>query len=142
VKNNPSAARIMLIAGGAVLLISSFLDWRDTFSSDSGVSTDITGLQGIFCLLIGAGIAAVAALQTFGNVNLPDRLIGFSWNQLFLILGFSAFLITFGLQFAEATAFGVTLAWIASAVIVVGAFLELQAETRAPARGATPPTPF
>ena len=89
-------------------------------------------------------LAVIAALQTFGNVNLPERVLGFSWNQIFLMLGFAAFLITFGLQFAEQTAFGITLAWIASAVIVAGAFMELQSEGRGRGVGSssTPPSPF
>jgi hypothetical protein len=135
----------MLIAGGAILLISTFLDWRDTFSAESGISTDLTGLQGIFCLLIGGAIAVLVALQTFGSVNLPPRVLGFTWTQLYFMFGLAAFLITFGLQFAEFTAFGVTLGWIASAVIVAGAFMELQAEGKragAPGGGSTPPRPF
>jgi hypothetical protein len=133
----------MLIAGGAVLLIASFLKWRDLFGSDSegGLSTDFTGLQGIFCLLIGGAIAVLAALQTFGNVNLPARVLGFTWNQIYLMFGLAAFLMTFALQFAESTAFGITLAWIASAVIVAGAFMELQHEGRS-VGGTTPPKPF
>jgi hypothetical protein len=129
----------MLIAGGAVLLIASILKWRDTVSSEGGLSTDLTGLQGIFCLLIGGGIAVLVALQTFGNVNLPARVLGFSWNQLYLMFGLAAFLITFGLQFAEFTAFGITLGWIAAAVIVAGAFMELHIVSRT---HSAPPTSF
>jgi hypothetical protein len=139
--NNPSPSRIMLIAGGAVLFIASFLKWRDTGISEGGLSTDWTGLQGIFCLLIGAAIAVLVALQTFGSVNLPARVLGFTWTQLYLMFGLATFLITFGLQFSERTAFGITLGWIASAVIVAGAFMELQTEGRA-AGGTTPPKPF
>jgi hypothetical protein len=140
--NNPSPSRIMLIAGGAVLLIASFLKWRDFFggSSEGGLSTDITGLQGIFCLLIGGAIAVLVALQTFGNVSLPARVLGFTWNQLYLMFGLAAFLMTFAMQFSEQAAFGITLAWIASAVIVAGAFMELQGEGKS--ASSTPPKPF
>jgi hypothetical protein len=121
----------MLIAGGAVLFISSLLNWRDSrLTSSSGLATDYTGLQGLWVLLIGAGIAVLVALQTFANVNLPARVIGFTWNQLYMVFGLAAFLITFGLQFADRVAFGVTLGWIAAAVVVAGAFLELQQGAR------------
>jgi hypothetical protein len=136
VKTNPTPGKIMLIAGGAVLLISTFFAWVsiEAFGEDfteSGLSTDGgPGLLGIWCLLIGGGIAVLTALQTFAGTNLPSRVLGFSWNQIFLMLGFAAFLITFGRQFADSVGFGVTLGWIASAVIVAGAFMELQAETR------------
>jgi hypothetical protein len=132
----------MLIAGGAVLLISSFLKWHDISISDGGLSTDWHGLQGIFCLLIGGAIAVLAALQTFGNVNLPPRVLGFTWAQLYLMFGLAAFLITFGLQFSESVGFGVTLGWISSAVIVAGAFMELQNEGRTVGSGTTAPKPF
>jgi hypothetical protein len=139
--NNPSPSRIMLIAGGAVLFIASLLKWVDVSGGDSGLSTDSFGFLGIWCLLIGGAIAVLAALQTFGNVNLPARVLGFSWNQLYLMFGLAAFLITFGLQFAEYSAIGQLLGWIASAVIVAGAFMELQVEGRTSA-GTTPPKPF
>lgn len=129
-KNNPTPGKIMLMVGGAVLFIASFLKWRDTFVSEGGLSTDLTGLQGIWCLLIGGAIAILVALQTFAGTNLPARVLGFTWNQLYLTFGIAAFLITFGLQFAESVAFGVTLGWIASAVVVAGAFMELQGESR------------
>jgi hypothetical protein len=120
----------MLIAGGAVLFISALLDWRDTSVSSSGLGTDWTGLQGLWCLLIGGAIAVLVALQTFANLNLPARVLGFTWNQLYLMFGVAAFLITFGLQFADRVEIGVTLGWIAAAVIVVGAFLEIQQGAR------------
>ena len=137
--SNMKPSTIMLLAGGAVLFISSFLDWRTNFG---GLETDITGLQGIFCLLIGGAVAVLTALTAFGNVNLPDRVLGFSWNQIFLMLGFAAFLMTFALQFADFTEFGVTLAWIASAVIVAGAFMEIQGEGRGSGASGMPPTTF
>ncbi len=135
----------MLIAGGALLFIASFLKWRDFFggSGEGGLSTSVTGLQGIFCLLIGGAIAVLVGLQTFGNINLPARVLGFSWSQLYLMFGLAAFLITFGLQFADQVAFGITLGWIASAVIVAGAFMELQSEGRTSVGGgSTQPKPF
>jgi hypothetical protein len=122
----------MLIAGGAVLLISTFLDWVSVGDfGGNGLDTDYApGLLGIWCLLIGGAIAVLVALQTFGNVNLPARVLGFTWSQLYLMFGLAAFLITFGRQFADNVGFGVTLGWIASAVVVAGAFMEIQHESR------------
>ena len=126
-----------------MLFISSFLPWVKVGSfSESGLSTDFApGLLGIWCLLIGGAIAVLVALSTFGNVNLPDRVLGFSWNQIFLMLGFAAFLITFGEQFRENAGIGILLGWIASAVIVAGAFMELQGESKS-SGGGMPPTTF
>jgi hypothetical protein len=131
VKNNPTPGKIMLIAGGAVLFIATFLDWISVRGfSVSGTETDAFGFQGFWCLLIGAAVAVLVALQTFANINLPARVLGFSWNQIFIVFGVAAFLITFGLQFVDNAAIGITLGWIASAVIVAGAFMEMQSETR------------
>lgn len=131
-----------------MLFISVFLPWISAGSGDfkfteNGLSTDFApGLLGIWCLLIGGAIAVLVALSTFGNVNLPDRVLGFSWNQIYFMLGFAAFLITFGEQFRESAGFGVLLGWIASAVIVAGAFMEMQSEGSNSNTGGMPPTTF
>lgn len=131
---------IMLIAGGGLLFISTFLPWTDVAgSSDSGLSTDLLGIQGLFCLLIGGAVAVLVALKTFAGVSLPDRILGFSWNQLFMAFGLGAFLIAFGRQFGEFTGIGVLLAWIAAAVIVAGAYME---EAGVGSGGSAPPTQF
>ncbi len=131
----------MMLGGGALLFISSFLNWfKFGPFSQSGLDTDITGLQGIVILLIGAGVAAVAAIRAFagGSVKLPEAIVGLTLNQVILILGFAAFLMMFGLQFANNTSIGVVLGWIAAAVVVAGAVME----DRAPATGSAPPTEF
>ncbi len=134
--NNLRPGAIALLGGGLLLFISTFLDWR---TNTSGIDTDFTGLQGLFCLIIGGGIVALVGLTNFGNVNLPDKVVGLTWNQLYLADGVAAFLITFSLQFADFTEFGLVLAWIGAAAIVVGAVLEDRA---GPASASSPPTPF
>ena len=133
--NNIKPGAIALLGGGILLFISTFLDWRTGLS---GISTDATGLQGLFCLIIGGGVVALVGLTTFGNASLPDHVLGFTWNQVYMGLGLAAFLISFSLQFGDATEFGLVLAWIGAAAIVVGAVLE---DRSAPASNA-PPTPF
>jgi len=133
---------IMLIAGGAVMLLSTFLAWLDTgFGSLSGWSTDAYGLTGIFVALIGIIIAGGTAATTFANVSLPDDILGFTRDQIYCMLGLSAFLITFGLQFGSSTGIGILLGWIASAVVVAGAFMNIQA-AGAGATPAAPPSQF
>ena len=43
---------------------------------------------------------------------------------MYLKLGFAAFIITFGLQFAVTTEIGLLISWIGAAAIVAGAILE------------------
>lgn len=138
---NMKPGALMMLGGGALLFISSFLNWfKFGPFSQSGLDTDLTGLQGIVILLIGGGVAAIAAIRAFAadNVKLPDSILGLTLNQVILILGFSAFLMMFGLQFANNTSIGVVLGWIAAAVVVAGAVME----DRSPAAGSAPPTQF
>lgn len=131
---NPKPGPLMLMGGGLLAAIGTFLDWRDILGfSSSGVSTDSAGLQGIFVLLIGLALAAYGAILQFApQVDLPDEVLGFTNDQVALTLGFAAFLIAFGFQFADFTGPGVFLSWIGAAVAVVGAVLNLR-EASAPA---------
>ena len=79
---------IMLIVGGAVLAISTFLDWvsievdtgfGSVSFSENAWNTDGFGLLGIFCAVIGLVIAGGVGASQFGNVSMPDRILGFSF---------------------------------------------------------------
>ena len=132
---------IMLIAGGAVMLFSTFLDWRSKFGSGiNGWEIDAFGLLGIFVALIGLLIAGAVAVSTFtNNVNLPDELLGFTLMQLYASLGATAFLITLGTVFVGDTAIGLWLGVLSSGVVVAGAIMEMQSE---PTGGGAAPTQF
>ena len=132
--NGIKPSTIMMIGGGVLLVISSFLDWGGPFS---GWEFDFFGLHGILVAAIGAAVALGVALTTFGNVSLPDSVLGFSRNQVYLILSFAAFLIMFGLQFRSNTEVGILLGWIAAAVMTAGAYMEEQASG-----SGAPPTQF
>jgi len=132
----------MLLAGGAVLFISTFLDWLSVGPfSQSGWSTDAYGLTGIFVAIIGLAVAGGTAATTFANVSLPDEILGFTRDQVYCVLGLSAFLITFGLQFGNSTGIGILIGWLASAAVVAGAFIDMQASGSGSAPAA-PPSQF
>ena len=116
----------LLLGGGGLLAISSFLSWIDVGVSDGGLSTRYTGMQGIFVLLIGVALAGYGAVKAFGgdSVDLPDEVGPISVETMVVALGAAAFLIMFGLQFRESAGIGVTLGWIAAAAATVGAVLE------------------
>lgn len=132
---------IAILAGGALLLISTFIDWvGNDFFGASVLDGDVYGLSGILLLLIAIAIIAIAAIGAFApQIDLPSGILGFSMNQVLLILGFAAFVYGFSLTFVDSSKFGAILAWIAAAAIVVGAFLEDKA---APAADAGPPRTF
>jgi len=141
-KQDIKPSTIMLIAGGAVLLISTFLNWYSSGPfSVNGWDTDAAGLTGIFVALIGVTVAGGVVASEFANVSLPDQVLGFTRNQIYCMLGFSAFLITFGRQFGPNSSIGILLGWIASAVVVAGAYIEMQA-AGAGAAPAAPPSQF
>ncbi len=124
---------IAVLAGGIVLLISTFLNWLGPFSA---WESNFFGLTGLFVFIIGALCAAVAGIRAFApQVNLPANIAGLSINQAVLGLGAAVFLLTLGLLFRESSAkIGTILALLSSAAIVVGAYLETNAE------GTTEPT--
>jgi hypothetical protein len=139
---------LAMMIGGLVLLIGVFLPWIsiDTPFGDvteSGFSTDGgPGFLGIFAFLIALAVGGVVALKTFANVALPDQVLGFSWNQIWLMLSLSATLITVGrLLGAEGTGIGLVLSAIASIAMLVGAFLETKAGA-ATTTSSAPPTAF
>lgn len=112
---------LLMLGGGVLMFIGSILKWR--FES-SGVSTDSFGLLGLFVLVFGAAIAGIAAVRAFApQVSLPERIAGFSIDQIALILGFTAFVWTFTGITATGVEFGLHLSWIGAAAATVGAFL-------------------
>lgn len=146
--NDIKPSTIMLMAGGGVLLISTFLDWvsvsvpglfggGDSIGANAWES-DLFGLLGIFCALIGLVIAGAVAGRQFGNLSLPDDILGFSHEQIHLVLGAMALIITLGFAFRGDVGIGLWLAVIASIVMVAGAVMDIRDDTS----DATPPTQF
>ena len=90
----PTPGEITIMAGGAIALIFSFFDF---YTIDVGSFSDSRSVwsSGLFpvatLMVIFAVIMAVQiALTKFAHVNLSARLLGFSVEQLHLILGFFA----------------------------------------------------
>lgn len=132
---------IMLIAGGAVLAISTFLDWAEfgfsidfddilgSGSPDLGVSgweNDAWGLFGIFVFLIGVAVAGGVAAQQFAGVKLPDKILSFDHNQLHFMLGMIAFVPLFGFFLGGPSEIGVLLGFLAAAVIVAASVMDMR----------------
>ncbi|MDG2028527.1 MAG: hypothetical protein P8J50_15575 [Acidimicrobiales bacterium] len=145
---------IMLIVGGAVLAISTFLDWSEigfanidfdsVFSSspDLGVTgweNNAWGLFGIFVFIIGVAVAGGVAAQQFGNVSMPDKILSFDHNQLHFMLGMIAFVPLFGFFLGGPSEIGVLIGFIAAAVIVAASVMDMQASDGG---DAAPPTEF
>lgn len=123
-------AALLKMGGGALLFIGSFLDWFGFESFGfSGTDTDVNGLQGIFALVIGLAIGAVAALRAFApQVNLPDALAGIGRDKLLFMLAIGAFLMTFGAIFWSVDPLGpkigLHMCWIGAALAIGGFFMD------------------
>jgi hypothetical protein len=98
--------QLIVMAAGLLLFIWSFLAW---YSSPGGTANawstaTIPGLvmTATWVPLLSLAIAALVAIRAFGS-GLPDRVWGFSWPQLSLMVGLFDVLITFGFLVANRT---------------------------------------
>lgn len=120
-----------MLGGGILMVIGSFLNWGP---STSGLSTDALGLLGIFTLLFGAAIAAVAGIRSFApQTSLPSEIAGLSLNKICGIFSLTIFLWTFGTISRSGVKFGIHLTWIAAAIATVGVVMTMMDEDGASA---------
>jgi hypothetical protein len=110
-----SPANLVILIAGVVIFIGSFLAFykssggglssaelqqlRDLGVKIPNTSSSVSAWdRGLFLFtalpaLLGLIMAAQVALTAFANVNLPDRVLGLTWNQVHLALGFQAALM-------------------------------------------------
>ncbi len=98
--SNPTPGEITIMAGGAVALVSSFLDFYKSDAvtvgnqSFGGGSANVwsSGLFPVATLMVvfAAACAILVAITRFGNVKLPAPVSDLRWEQIYLILGFVA----------------------------------------------------
>lgn len=130
--DNLKPQQIVLLASGAVLFLFSFLAFysgggesRNAWSGDIGLSP-----LSIFPSLLGLAVAGLVAAVAFGNVSLPDRVLTFTWPQVFFTAGFASFFIHFGFLIVGAPGgaslgIGFYFMLLASIGILVGAVMEI-----------------
>src|SRR4051812_7406691 len=99
--NNPRPSVWMLLAGGAVLFLASFFHWFGVGSYGVNAwETDSFGLVGILVALMGLATAVTVGLTTFAGTKLPADILGFTWNQIYVIFSFACTVVTLGYLFA------------------------------------------
>jgi hypothetical protein len=143
VNKKPTPGEIVIIAGGAVALVFSFLPF---FKLDiGGLSDDVSawgsGLFPVATLIpIFAAVAAVlVALKAFANFNYPaNGVLGFGWNSLLLALTFFSAVLALAYLLVDKGGYdlgiGFFLVFIGAIGSFVGAIL-LQNEARTGASG-------
>jgi hypothetical protein len=156
-----SPANIVILVAGVLIVVASFLSF---YEYDGGGGTvkvgditvdlgDIEGIddsssawsEGLFAIatlpaLLGAVMALHVAVSTFARgVRLPDRLLGLTWNQVHLALGFQAaiMMVAFLLveRFGGDLGIGYWLMLLAAGGLLAGAIMRM----REPAGETSPP---
>ncbi len=90
-----SPANIVILAAGAVMLVGSFLNFYTYSAGPFSVSESAwhSGLFGIatVAVLCGIAMAAQVAISAFATgMHIADTVLGLTWDQVHLALGFQA----------------------------------------------------
>jgi hypothetical protein len=117
----PTPGEITIMVAGAVMLIASFLDFALERSAWDEFNFPIATL----IVLYGIVMALQVALAKFANVNLPDRVAGFTWEQVHLLLSVFALLMSIGwiISGIDKKGIGLWLLFLGSIGLVVGAVM-------------------
>jgi hypothetical protein len=141
-----SPANIVILVAGVVILIASFLAFYKleipkqtlgniTIGGSTSYNAWSTGQFLIATLpaLLGAVMAAHVVLAAFSNVDLPETVLGLTWDQIHLALGFQAALmmIAFLIRSNPYSSFGIGfwLMLIAGVALLVGAIMRVTGAT-------------
>jgi hypothetical protein len=81
--NQPTAGEWVMITGGALTLVGSFLDGAGGGSAWSDGAFPIVTLIPIYA----GAVAVMVLLSRFGSLRFPPRVMGFTWIQLYTVLG-------------------------------------------------------
>ena len=132
--NKLSPAGIVILGAGVVMLIGSFLDFYSYagFGFNAWSGAQGFGIFGIATVVVLCGIvmAGQVAVATFAsNVSLPDRVLGLTWDQIHLALGFQAALmmLAFLIRAKGGASFGIGF-WfmlLAGIALLVGAVMRV-----------------
>jgi hypothetical protein len=134
-------ANIVILAAGVVGLIGSFLAYYKVpgFVGTLTVNAWDSGLFMIAALpaLLGAVMALQIVLGTFGNITMPNRVLGMTWDQFHVVLSLQAALLMLaflGRAKPSVVDFGAGF-WLMLAGaggLVLGAFMRVAASRRRP----------
>lgn len=91
--NKLSTANWVILIAGALILIGSFLPFYKADSPLGGTDSQNAWSSGEFLIatlpaLLGVLMAVHVALVAFANMKFPDRVLGLTWDQVHLALGF------------------------------------------------------
>jgi hypothetical protein len=96
-KAQPTTSELIIMIAGAVMLVASFLHFAGDTSAWGRYLFPIATLLPLY----GVIMAAQIAFTKFASVDLPDRLVGFTWEQVHLVLGLMAGLMAIAWLFTD-----------------------------------------
>jgi hypothetical protein len=88
----PTTSELTIMIAGAVMLVASFLDFAGDTNAWGRFIFPIATLLPIY----GVVMALQIVLTKFANVDLPDSLVGFTWEQVHLVVGLLAGFMAIG----------------------------------------------
>jgi hypothetical protein len=91
-RQSPTPGEITIMAAGVVMIVFSFLHFAGDRSAWGSGLFPIATLLPLYGLVMGLQIA----LTKFASLNLPQTVIGFTWEQVHLALGAMAALMALG----------------------------------------------
>lgn len=130
-----STANLVILVAGVVMLIASFLAFNKIsfgpFSKSYSAWSSHYFLIATIPALIGVVMAVHVALVTFApQVKLPDEVLGLTWTQIHLVLGFQATIMMLAFLIQDTSALdkgiGLFLMLVAAIALLVGAVLRMQ----------------
>jgi hypothetical protein len=145
-----SPAGIVIVAAGAIAFLASFFAfYKFSTPTIKFGSTTVGGSKSFSAwsqdaffplsflpALFGLLMALQVALTTFADVSLPDRVLGFDWKQIHLLLAIQAALLMLCFLVRDNSVldfgFGFWLMLLASIALVVGAVMLSQEPAQTP----------
>ena len=139
-KEKLTTAQIVILACGAVAFIASFLPWvsidlgRFGDASYNAWDGDVLYWPTFWWVgIFGLVMALQVGLRAFTSVNLPDRILGFTWPQIHLVLGLFAVILTVSFLIGgDEHGIGFWISFLASIGLVVGAVMLEKEATSTP----------
>ena len=120
-----TTAEIVILASAGVMFLFSFFNW---FGEDE---LGVSGWDGdwfplwTYVPIIGIIAGGQIALTRLAGAKLPDRILGFDWLQIHVILGLFAVLLMIGLLLVfEEQQFGFVMCLLGSIGLLVGALMQ------------------
>jgi hypothetical protein len=143
-------ANIVILAAGAIMLIGSFMPFYRSEANGVSVGNANAWDHGLFLIatlaaLLGVVMALQIGLEAFGNITMPNRVLGLTWDQFHTVLSFQALLLMLAFLFRRrldevivgtrvqvVLGTGYWLMFVGACGLVLGAFMRLASLRRRP----------